>query len=153
MWWWLVVVVYTTGLPLQKSKFYLRLWLFLSIFYDFLWLFSIFYDLFLDFMTCFALLLNKKHHTCIDSKLLAFQFIILESLKMHENLHYGWRKFWNLYFWNGWNGIKPPPWLEKILKFTLLKWLKLHGNIVLLKCYSSNISLFLLPPFNWSRES
>ena len=42
-------------------------------------------------------------------------------------VNHGWRKFWNSLSSNGINYTSiRPSWLEKILKFIILKWLKLH---------------------------
>ena len=41
-------------------------------------------------------------------------------------IHHGWRKFWDLPFWNGWEWpYNHPPYLEKILRFALLRWLRM----------------------------
>ena len=41
-------------------------------------------------------------------------------------IHHGWRKFWEWPFWNSWEcPCNHPPWLEKILRFACLKWLRM----------------------------
>jgi len=51
---------------------------------------------------------------------------------MTENaptIHHGWRKFWDLTFSDGWERpYNHPPWLEKILRVSHLKWLRMAYN-------------------------
>ena len=96
------------------------------------------------------------HPQMVDTTLLfvhhsnLFKFTILKWLRLHFDLsitvgdnfkihypqmarnalllvHHGWRKFWNSPSSHGWNYTSIcQTWLEMFLKFTILKWLKLH---------------------------
>ena len=64
-----------------------------------------------------------------------------------DHFHHGWRKYWNTKVWNGWNWSFLP-WLEKILNYHGMIWLKLiisimvGGNCEIPRCQRAEINHF-----------